>query len=188
MDAPFLIVGLGNPGRGYGETRHNTGFEVVSLLARRWGLGFTGGKNDYLVATGQFEGSAVVLAMPTTFMNQSGFAVRGLVSLYKIETGRLLVVLDDVNLPVGIIRLRPEGSGGGHKGLEHIIYQIGSDDFPRLRIGIGREDMPEDLTGFVLGPFREEELPVMEEAVTTAADAVETLLRHGIDETMNRFN
>jgi len=188
MDTPFLIVGLGNPGRGYSETRHNTGFEVVSLLAERWGLGFVGGKGDYLVATGRFDDIPVVLAKPTTFMNQSGFAVRGLVSFYKVEADRLMVVLDDVNLPVGKIRLRQEGSAGGHKGLENIIYQLARDDFSRLRVGVGSADMPEDLTGYVLGPFRKEELPMVEESIVTAADAVEIFLKEGIDEAMNQFN
>jgi len=188
MDTPFLIVGLGNPGRGYSDSRHNTGFEVVSLLAERWGLGFVGGKGDYLVAKGRFGKVPVVLAKPTTFMNQSGFAVQGLISFYKIEISRLLVVVDDVNLPVGIIRLRQEGSGGGHKGLDNIIYQLGLDDFARLRVGVGAEDMPKDLTGYVLGPFSKEEILVMKEAISTAADAVEAFLGQGIDEAMNRFN
>lgn len=188
MDTPFLIVGLGNPGRGYSDTRHNTGFEVVSLLAERWDLGFVGGKGDYLVATGRFADIPVVLAKPTTYMNQSGFAIQGLVSFYKVEIDRLMVVLDDVNLPLGKIRLREEGSGGGHKGLEHIIYQLAQDDFPRLRVGVGSDDMPENLTGYVLGPFRDEEVPVLEEAIITAADAVEVFLRDGIEEAMNRFN
>jgi len=188
MDTPYLIVGLGNPGREYEDTRHNAGFEVVSLLAERWELEFTAGKGDYLVARGQFGDISVILAKPTTFMNQSGFAVQGMTSFFKIEVEQLLVIVDDVNILLGRIRFRSEGSGGGQKGLENIIYQLGREDFTRLRIGVGTEDMPEDLTGYVLGNFRKEEIPVIEEMIVTSADAVEVFLKEGIEEAMNRFN
>ena len=188
MNTPYLIVGLGNPGRGYEDTRHNAGFEVVSLLAERRGLKFAAGKGDYVVARGQFGDIPVILAKPTTFMNQSGFAVQGLTSFFKIEVEQLLVIVDDVNIPLGRIRFRSGGSGGGQKGLENIIYQLGRDDFTRLRVGIGREDLPEDLTGYVLGNFRKEEIPIIEETIVTSADAVEVFLKEGIEEAMNRFN
>ena len=138
MNTPYLIVGLGNPGRGYEDTRHNAGFEVVSLLAERRGLKFAAGKGDYVVARGQFGDIPVILAKPTTFMNQSGFAVQGLTSFFKIEVEQLLVIVDDVNIPLGRIRFRSGGSGGGQKGLENIIYQLGRDDFTRLRVGAGK--------------------------------------------------
>jgi PTH1 family peptidyl-tRNA hydrolase len=188
MDTPYLIVGLGNPGRGYEDTRHNTGFEVVSLLADRWGMQFAAGKGDYVVARGRFGDIPVILAKPTTFMNQSGFAVQALISFFKVEIEHLLIVVDDVNIPLGKIRFRSEGSGGGQKGLENVIYQLGRDDFTRLRIGIGAENLPEDLTGYVLGAFREEEIPIIEETIVTSADAVEVFLKDGIEEAMNRFN
>lgn len=188
MGTQFAIVGLGNPGRDYGNTRHNLGYEVVSLLAERYGVSFTGGKGEYLVASGRFREQPVILAKPTTFMNESGFAIQGLVSFYKIEMERLLIVLDDVNMPLGRLRLKSGGSSGGHKGLDNIIYQLGRDDFPRLRIGIGSEHMPRDLRGYVLAPFRKDELPVVEEAVATAAEAVEMFMEHDIEEAMNRFN
>jgi PTH1 family peptidyl-tRNA hydrolase len=188
MDELFAVVGLGNPGRRYVRTRHNVGYEVVALLAERWGASLKGGKGDYYVASCRYAEKAVILARPTTFMNLSGRATQGLASFYKIEIERLLPVMDDVNLPLGKIRLRQEGSGGGHKGLEDIIYQLGRDDFPRLRIGVGTEGMPDDLRGFVTERFTEDEQPVIQHAIVTAADAVEYFLREGIGEAMNRFN
>lgn len=188
MENLFAVVGLGNPGRRYTATRHNVGYEVVALLAERWGARPKGGKGDYLVASCRFGGIPVLLAQPTTFMNLSGEAVRSLLSYYRIEVERLLAVTDDVNLPLGHLRFRREGSAGGHKGLEDIIHRLGRDDFPRLRVGVGSEVMPDDLTGYVLEPFRAEEQPVIHQAIASAADAVEVFLAEGIDEAMNRFN
>lgn len=184
----MAIVGLGNPGREYAATRHNLGFRVIDLLCERWGASLSGGKGEYSVAVSQFAETPVLLAKPTTWMNQSGFAVQGLVSWYRVEVEELLVVSDDVNLPVGKMRFRQGGSSGGHRGLEHIIYQLGKDEFARLRIGVGGENMPEDLRGYVLSPFRGEELSIMEEMVERAADAVESYLTSGLEETMNLFN
>jgi len=188
MDTPFAVIGLGNPGREYAETRHNLGYRVADLLVERWGASFSGGRGDYLVAPARFHDKRVIVAKPTTWMNESGFAVQGLISYYRIETGNLLIVIDDVNIPTGDLRLRPGGSDGGHRGLEHVIYQLARDDFPRLRIGIGGEDLPQDLKGYVLAPFRAEERPVIEQAVTEAAEAVEAWLDEGIDNAMNNFN
>ncbi|MFO7768445.1 MAG: aminoacyl-tRNA hydrolase [bacterium] len=188
MAVPYLIVGLGNPGREYEGTRHNVGFEVADLLADRLQVGFSSGRGDYVTATVLVEGDRVVLAKPTTYMNLSGHAVRDLVAFYKTDMERLLVVVDDVNLPLGTLRLRPEGSEGGHKGLASIICQLGRDDFARLRIGVGREQMPFDLRGFVLDRFDDDELTVIRETVRTAADAAESFIKDGVSETMNRYN
>jgi PTH1 family peptidyl-tRNA hydrolase len=188
MESPYAIVGLGNPGRRYAGTRHNAGFEVVDRLAQQWSAAFAGGKGEYLVATAHIAAGRVLLAKPTTFMNLSGHAVQGLTAFYRVEMERLLLVSDDVNMQLGSIRLRPGGSSGGHKGLEDVIYQLGRDDFARLRIGVGSERMPPDLTGFVLEPFRSEERSVIDETIALAAEAVETWLESGLDEAMNRFN
>jgi PTH1 family peptidyl-tRNA hydrolase len=188
MQDAYAVVGLGNPGRRYAGTRHNVGYEVVAMLAQSWGARPASGKGDYLVASCRREGAPVLLAQPTTYMNLSGHAVQSLISYYEIEVERLLTVTDDVNLPLGQLRIRREGSAGGHKGLENIIYQLARDDFMRLRIGVGADNMPEDLTGYVLEPFRKEEQPVIQQAIATAADAVEIVLSDGIEEAMNRFN
>lgn len=188
MESPYAIVGLGNPGRRYAGTRHNAGYEVVDRLAGHWSTAFTGGKGEYLVAVTNTGAGRVVLAKPTTFMNLSGHAVQGLTAFYKVGMERLLLVSDDVNLPLGAIRLRPGGSSGGHKGLEDVIYQLGRDDFARLRIGVGSVLMPSDLTGFVLEPFRPEERTVIDETIALAAEAALTWLEQGLDEAMSRFN
>jgi PTH1 family peptidyl-tRNA hydrolase len=188
VDPRTAIVGLGNPGRDYAPTRHNLGFRVVDLLAERWGATFKGGKGEYLVAVTAFGSKPIVLVKPTTWMNESGFAVRGVLSWYRIDPTDLLVVSDDVNLPVGRMRFRSGGSSGGHRGLEHIIYQLARDDFARLRIGVGGEDMPEDLKGYVLSPFRTEERELIEEMITRAATAVEEYLTSDLEEVMNRYN
>ena len=188
MDDPFGIVGLGNPGRRYQGTRHNTGFEVIDQLARRWQVGLTGGKGEYLIAPVHREQQRVLLVKPTTYMNLSGHAVRDLVAYYRIPLDRLLVVMDDVNLPLGKLRLRPCGGTGGHHGLDNILLQLGSDTFPRLRIGVGGEHLPDDLTGYVLGRFGEPELPLITEAIARGVEAVEFVLREGIQEAMNRIN
>ncbi|MFC1545618.1 aminoacyl-tRNA hydrolase [Gemmatimonadota bacterium] len=188
MDSRIAIVGLGNPGRDYASTRHNLGYRVIDLLCERWGASLSGGKGEYHVAVTQFTGIPVLLARPTTWMNQSGFAVQGLLSWYRIEVEDLLVVSDDVNLPVGRMRFRQGGASGGHRGLEHIIYQLGKDEFVRLRIGVGAENMPDDLKGYVLSPFRAEELSTIEEMVERSADAVETYLTSDLEEAMNLFN
>jgi len=188
VDSRTVIIGLGNPGRDYAATRHNLGFRVVDLLAERWQAGFSGGKGEYLLAVTRFAERSIVLSKPTTYMNESGFAVQGLLSWYRIDPEDLLVISDDVNLPIGTMRFRQGGSSGGHRGLEHIIYQLGRDDFTRLRIGVGAENMPEDLKGYVLSPFRAEERELIEEMISRAADAVESYLSSGLEEAMNLFN
>jgi len=188
VDSRTAIIGLGNPGRNYASTRHNLGFRVVDLLSERWQAGFSGGKGEYLLAVTQFEDHPIILSKPTTYMNESGFAVQGLLSWYRIEPTALLVISDDVNLPVGSMRLRQGGSSGGHRGLEHIIYQLGRDDFARLRIGVGADNMPHDLKGYVLSPFRAEERELIDEMISRAADAVESYLSSGLEEAMNLFN
>lgn len=182
------MVGLGNPGRRYAGTRHNAGYELIALLATRWGCSPKSGRGDYLVASCRFGGERVLLAQPTTFMNLSGHAVQDLIAFYDIEPERLLVVLDDVNLPLGDLRLRREGSSGGHKGLESVILQLGRDDFTRLRIGVGGENLPADLRGYVTERFLKEEQAVIQKAVARAAEAVEVLLSEGLEAAMNRFN
>jgi len=188
VESPYAVVGLGNPGRRYHATRHNVGFEVVARLADRWGAALAGGRGEYRVASLRRGPRRVLLAQPTTFMNLSGQAVQGLKAFYRVELDRLLVVSDDVNLPLGTLRLRRGGTSGGHKGLDDIILRLGRDDFARLRIGVGNDRMPTDLTGFVLEPFEAAERPVVDEMLVRAAEAVETWLEQGLDEAMNRYN
>ena len=188
MGAPtHLIVGLGNPGAEYRATRHNVGFLVVEELARRWRVAPRGAECNARLA----ERDGVLLALPQTYMNRSGYAVRCLLERYGIDPERVLVVLDEVALPLGKIRLRPGGSPGGHRGLESILESVQTDRVPRLRLGVragGEQPSGEELVDFVLTPFAPEERAVVEEMVTRGADAAELWLRDGVEATMSRVN
>ena len=183
-----LIVGLGNPGPRYRDTRHNVGFEVLDEYASRARAEFGSAPADALVAKVREPGREVLLAKPLTFMNLSGRAVGELVRYYRIDVADLLVVTDDVNLPAGRLRLRRGGSAGGHNGLKSIIECLGSDAFPRLRVGVGRGDPRRDLADHVLARVAPDEREMLHEAARRAADACETFIAEGIDAAMNRFN
>ncbi|MBX6312443.1 MAG: aminoacyl-tRNA hydrolase [Isosphaeraceae bacterium] len=182
-----LVVGLGNPGSLYQGTRHNIGFEVVDRLARGGsGTKFTR-KFDGQFAETEIDFHHVLLLKPETFMNLSGRSVRQAVQFYKLDLSDLLVVCDDLSLPLGKLRLRPGGSDGGQKGLRDIAAQLGTEDFPRLRIGIGDRG-PIDAADFVLSRFRPSERPVIDDALITATQAVAVWVSQGIAAAMNRFN
>lgn len=184
-----LVAGLGNPGRRYAESRHNIGFHVVAELARRWGLGAARYERRFegLLAEGQRGDQRVLLLQPQTYMNVSGRSVAAVWRFYKLALTDLMVVVDDLDLPVGRVRLRAGGSAGGHRGMADIIRHLGSEEFPRLRIGIGK--VPAAATvEYVLGRFRPEERDVIAQAVATAADAVECWLDRGLEIAMTRFN
>ncbi len=183
-----LIIGLGNPGRRYRDTRHNVGFGVVDELARRTGAEFEAAPADALMARANAGGESVILAKPLTLMNLSGAAVADLARYYRIAAADLLVVADDVNLPLGRLRARAQGSDGGHKGLRSIIERLDSEDFARLRVGVGRGDPRRELADHVLARFDPEERPIADDAIQRAADAAGVFVTDGIDVVMNRFN
>jgi PTH1 family peptidyl-tRNA hydrolase len=184
-EAMRAVVGLGNPGSQYKGTRHNVGFEVVDELARRWNVALKKWKNtaDAVVVRSR----DVVLVEPRTFMNASGEAVAGIMAFHRIDPADVLVVVDEVQLPLGRLRLRRSGSAGGHNGLKSVIESVG-DAFPRLRIGVGRGDVQWDLADHVLSRFVAEERPVIASALVRAADAVEVFIDAGIEAAMNQFN
>lgn len=185
-----LIVGLGNPGREYRDTRHNIGFMVADAMVRRFGGEFALAPSqvtETMVAK-RFGADAMLVAKPLTFMNRSGDAVAGLLRYYGIETTDLLVVVDDVALPFGRIRVRARGSAGGHNGLKSIAQRIGTQDFPRLRLGVGRGDTRRDLANHVLSTFEADERKDLDEFVTRAADAAEMFAAEGIARVMNQYN
>lgn len=186
--APKVIVGLGNPGREYAKHRHNIGFQVVEALAGAHGLTFDKLQHKARVASGRIAGHQVVLAKPLTYMNESGQSVSPLVHWYKTPLDQVLVVYDDLDVPLGVLRLRPGGGSGGHRGMRSIIQQLGSQDFPRLRIGIGRPPAGWDPADYVLSPFAEDELPVVVEVRERAVAAIECWLHEGIEAAMTQFN
>lgn len=183
-----LIVGLGNPGREYAGTRHNVGFDVADEVAGRMGVAFRRSwRFPADLAEGTLEGERVLLVKPRTYMNRSGEAVAPLMNKKGVSPSDLIVVVDDVDLPLGRLRLRKFGSAGGHNGLKSIIASIGSEQFPRVRIGIGR-DSARDTADHVLGRFTPEERPVIAEATRRAADAIAVAIRSGWERAMNEFN
>ena len=183
-----LVVGLGNPGRSYQKTRHNLGYRVVDLLAEKHKKKFKGGKGEYLYCRVVVEGRKVYLLKPLTFMNASGQAVFDSLRFFNLTPPELFVICDDVNLPLGSLRIREKGSDGGHKGLRSIIYQLGTEEFPRLRIGIGLAAEGIDLEDFVLQRFEKEEGKNVEELIQRGSEAVESSIILGVRESMNRFN
>jgi PTH1 family peptidyl-tRNA hydrolase len=184
-----LVVGLGNPGREYERTPHNIGFAVVEELARRWGCALRRSLRVSVRSGSADAGTLrVLLAQPLTFMNASGDAVGRLMRQKGVEAPDLVVVLDDADLPLGRIRIRPKGGTGGHRGLASVVAAIGTDAFTRVRVGIGRSQAADDLVRHVLTPFSLAEAPAAAAAVARAADAVTCVLADGVDAAMNRFN
>ena len=187
----FLIVGLGNPGEEYAHTRHNVGFMVADELARRHGMAFRRGRGraPSQMASGSLRGLSVALIKPLTYMNESGVAVRAAADFYKVPPDQLVVVYDDMDLPLGRIRIREAGGHGGHNGIRSIIAHMRTDSVPRIRIGIGRPPgQGRGATGHVLGGFRADERPIVEATIQDAADAVELIVADGPIAAMNRYN
>jgi peptidyl-tRNA hydrolase, PTH1 family len=185
-----LIAGLGNPGSEYAGTRHNIGFAAVEGLAGRWRANWRLEKKfQARLARVKWAGHTVILCQPQTFMNASGEAVGALARFYRLPAGRMLIVVDDADLPLGQVRLRAEGSSGGHHGLESVEQQLGTRGYPRLRLGIGRRSAQDrEITDHVLGRFAEPERPVVAEVLERAARQAECWLAHGIEKAMNEFN
>jgi PTH1 family peptidyl-tRNA hydrolase len=183
-----LVVGLGNPGARYHETRHNVGFRVADELARRAAVSQWREQHQALVAKVRMGEEAVLVAKPVTFMNLSGEAVAGLAGFYKVAVPDVLVVLDEVALPLGRLRAGRQGSAGGHNGLKSVLERLGTTAVPRLRIGVGRGDQRWDLADHVLGAFAPEEREAVVAAVLRAADAAAMFVAEGIERVMNAFN
>ena len=185
----WLVVGLGNIGEKYDNTRHNVGCEVADELAERGRVPIQKLKYRALTNTLEIGGEKVLLMKPVTYMNLSGEAVGEAARFFKVPADHVLVISDDVSLPVGKLRVRRGGSAGGHNGLKNIIQHLGSDQFPRIKVGVGEKPHPDyDMADWVLGKFQGEDRKTMDVAVKRAADAVECFLREGPDKTMSRFN
>ncbi len=179
-------MGLGNPGRAYTLTRHNLGFLVVDRMADKLGISYAAGKGKWWEATEKIDGKTIFLMKPTTYMNNSGEALVDFINVKNLETEDILVVFDDADLPLGKIRIRTKGSSGGHKGLESIIYQLGTENFSRLRIGIGKEG--NNLVDWVLSPFKKEEWKIIDESIEKSCEAILIWVKDGVQKAMDIFN
>ncbi|SKC91194.1 aminoacyl-tRNA hydrolase [Maledivibacter halophilus] len=183
----YLVVGLGNPGKKYAQTRHNVGFEVIDYLAYRNNIEIKKIKHKALVGEGRIQGEKVMLVKPQTFMNLSGQSVLEILEYYKVDLNKLIVIYDDIDIDLGKIRIRKKGSGGTHNGMRNIIYLLQKDDFPRVRIGIGRPAHG-DLVSYVIGKFQEDEKEDIILSIRLAAEALESIVGEGIDKAMNKYN
>lgn len=188
VEAMNLIVGLGNPGKAYANNRHNIGFRCINKLAKLQGIPLAQRGCRAQFGIGHIAGTEVALAKPRTFMNLSGKSVKSLMQRFQTPLGNLLVIHDDLDLPLGKLRFYSGGGSGGHKGVESIITQVGSQDFPRIRVGIGRPQGDEDAADYVLSDFSSEERAVIEGTIVRVAEAVLCLLREGIVAAMNKYN
>jgi PTH1 family peptidyl-tRNA hydrolase len=184
----FMLVGLGNPGREYVNNRHNIGFMVLDHLTGKLGTNFARVESQALITKENYKGSRLLLVKPQTFMNLSGQAVSSLAKYYKIPTERILVVFDDVDLPFGTIRIRTQGGSGGQRGMKSIIERLGTQDFPRLRVGIGRPPGRMEATDYVLQDFSKSDTEFLGAVLDQAVEAIFTFVEEGIDPTMNKFN
>lgn len=185
---PYLIVGLGNPGREYRQNRHNIGFMLLDHLAARYGESFSRFESRALVIKTKPADHRLILAKPQTFMNNSGQAVSSLVRFYKVPLEKLIVAYDDVDLPFGKLRLRPSGGSGGHRGMKSIIERLGTVEFSRLRLGIGRPPGRKEAADYVLQNFKKDELVILPGILDGGVEAIMTFIHSGIDQAMNQFN
>lgn len=185
----YIIVGLGNPERKYDGTRHNIGFSALTVLADTYGISMDIKKHKAICGKGVIEGQKVLLAMPQTYMNLSGESVRELVDYYKIDPEEeLIVIYDDINLAPGKLRIRPKGSAGGHNGIKNIIAHLGTQIFPRIRVGVGEKPKGWDLADYVLGRFSREEEPVIREALEKTTKACCEIITVDVTSAMNKYN
>ena len=182
----FLIVGLGNPGREYENTRHNIGFKVIDNIAKEYNIGINRQKFKGIYGEGFIGSEKVILLKPTTYMNLSGESIREVVDFYKLSNEEVLVIYDDISLEVGILRIRDKGSAGGHNGIKSIIAHLGTDVFPRIKVGVGQPNV--DLVKYVLGNFTSEEMEVLSESIEASTQAAEQIVKDDTKAAMNKFN
>ena len=185
----YLIAGLGNPGREYAGTRHNVGYETLDAVAAKYDIKINKSKFRGEYGEGFIEGEKVILVKPLTYMNLSGECIREFLNFYKIDNENLIVIYDDISLPLGKMRIRPKGSAGGHNGIKNIIYQTGSEVFPRIKIGVGAPEHKDyDLKDYVLGKISKAETEVLVKTAIDAASAVGVIIKNGTDKAMSQFN
>lgn len=182
----YIIAGLGNPGRDFENTRHNAGFDVVDYLGEKHGIKINKIKFKGLCGEGIIGTEKVLLIKPQTYMNLSGESILDAVQFYKLDINNLIVIFDDVSIPLGRMRIRPSGSDGGHNGMKSIIYLLGENSFPRIRVGIGAPQY--DMVDYVIGKFNPEDRKIIDEVIKVSAEAAETIVERGIQDAMNQYN
>lgn len=187
-DFLFVVVGLGNPGGDYAKTRHNIGFDTIDLLADRNNIKINKIKFKSVYGEGFIGGEKVLLVKPQTYMNNSGESLRDIYNFFKLPIENIIVIVDDVDIEFAQVRVRRKGSAGSHNGLKSIIYLLKRDDFPRIKVGIGKRREGQNLANFVLSRFSKDERQVIEESILIGAEATETIIKSGIEEAMNKFN
>lgn len=184
----YIIAGLGNPGPKYSNTRHNIGFIALDILADKYGIGIKKLRHKALSGEGIIGGEKVLLTKPQTYMNLSGESILNLRNWYKVENSKIIVIYDDIDLDVGVLRIRQSGSAGTHKGMQSIIYQLKSQDFPRIRIGVGAPPPEFDLKDYVLSSFRDEEIKLLKDPCQRAVQGVEYIISQGVEYAMSKCN
>lgn len=184
----YLIVGLGNPGKEYEKTRHNIGFETINELAKKHNIEVNKMKFKSIYGEGRIGGEKVYLMKPTTYMNNSGEAIKAFSDYYKIDEENIVVIADDIDIPFASIRVKKNGSGGSHNGLKSIVKLLGTKEFPRLKMGVGSKRENQDLANFVLGKFSKEEMVDIENTIELATKAIEEVIESGIESSMNKYN
>lgn len=184
----YLIVGLGNPGRNYIATRHNIGFDAITRISDDYNIPMNIKKHKAISGKGVIKGQKVLLVQPQTYMNLSGESIRALVDFYKVDPKEIIIIYDDVHLDLGQLRIRKSGSAGGHNGIKNIITHLGTEEFPRIRIGVGEKPKEWDLVDYVMSKFTDAENKIVREALEQASDAVGTIISAGLGEAMNIYN
>ncbi len=183
----YIIVGLGNPEEDYGKTRHNMGFNVINKIANQYEIEVTKKKFQGLYGMGNIEGEKVILLKPQTFMNLSGKSVKEILNFYKLEPTQLIVIYDDIDIEPGVIRLRKSGGAGTHNGMKSVVHELNTQNFKRVRVGIGMPEKKEDLIEYVIGAISEEDKEKLDQGINLAKDSVIEILKNGIDIAMNKF-
>ena len=184
----YLIVGLGNPGKEYENTRHNMGFKVLNKLSKKYNIPITKSKFNGKYGTGIIENEKVILLEPQTYMNLSGEAIKPMLDFYKVDYSNLLVIYDDIDVEPGKVKIRTKGGPGTHNGMKSVVKEIGTEEFPRIRVGIGQPIIKLAMIDYVIGYVPEEELTILVEGIEKAEKAIEEILKHGINYAMNKFN
>lgn len=184
----YIIVGLGNPGKQYEDTRHNVGFNAIDILAEEYGISVTKMKHKALIGEGRVGTEKVVLVKPVTYMNLSGESLAEIYNFYKVDTSNIVVIYDDIDLDVGKIRIRKKGSGGTHNGMRSIVKCLGTTDFPRVRVGVSKPEPGRDLANFVLSKFAPDEMVGLKEGLKKSVLAIDSIIREDIDLAMNKYN